>query len=1686
MQQTDPRFDRERWEMLARRASEGKGLVSALAGASYMQYTREYRQKLWESLTAVYGKQPSEIEPHEFLCGKLTDAFASLAGEEMADKLPELVAMRLEGQLSSSPYRRSYRSKHFGCYAGEMSAFLCELVRLSCYRVSVRELVQSGGLRDGQVHLSACVGISYLIALEIRRNNEEIISLLREAILGDNTAAVLTRQAIEGVILSGNEELLCDLERLLLAAKLQEGVRQQILEAADMGSVEVFTRFLKLCIEEDLLRFSGVCRAFFTWTGMGEIEEKPQAVKTWGRYAYDCLTDRTIRAEYAESEDNTKAYFAFWAMGCIEYRDALRAVRCLLTDEKKYRRVLGWYFVSHAENPQYQRTLATGFLDETDEELLAWIFCNLCAYDLSIGAGYGEPTGGRRPRINPSLPEKKAERVRLFAKLKDCALSVGNKKRTFKGNPFPFVSVSLDSEPAYRCMMALAGYDMDDELIEELLALAPHMGSELRLVLMTWYLLPDSIPSHRAFLQNALNDRSVYNKEKAVMLLSNCRLCETDLYLLADALRSKSSSFRKAVLSVFCKQKIELLAPVLKTLSESDVEYKNQAAIELLLQLKEQYPSLPEQNREALERLRSGGLSTQTEILLEQLLPKETKVSDYTPENGFGLYDPAELCGFTESLSACTVKKQGFFEKLLGKKQENGLYSEKEMKELLPDKKETDQLLDRLDGVFTRHADFEYEVNDWGGGKSKVLFGDGGQFAFRLPVSCGYTNLSEKGARMEMVPFFGEFTEALGEYATDVRKAVALCHVLSEYTDRPMYLVSGGVPLWFLPVSAKNLAPNYRKPPHQAYGHFHQINDLIEALPTVFDTDVFFAEAFKWYRSMLAVIGEENVGREYDTLKPDPRFAVYGSSEPKAVAVNHPMLGTFREMIGRLSLSEEAFRIWFPVAYRLEKRANTRVRGALCMQDYFRACHLGLIPESAVTAYLLSADSPKSDLYVLTRRGDAEGRKLYDAYPWAESFVKRIVERIAEVEQRRGELATPLSQKAVAIEYFEGAAFFCSLLAALGKENFFRGYVYVATTKNEVLSLLLKRCYPAPTDTPEGLKTLLKQTDISEKRLAEAAMYAPQWAGFAERILGWDGLKCGVWFFHAHINETFSAEKETEIALFSPISPVQFNDGAFDKNWFFEAYGRLGEKRFQTLYRCAKYITSGNSQHRRSQLYVDAVLGRLDAEELKREITEKRNQEKLRCYPLLPLAKGDQREALSRYEFICRFQKESRQFGAQRRESEKKACATALENLAVTMGIPDVNRLIWQMEGQKLQEILPLTKPVTVCGVSLRLAIDEEGKASVAMEKDGKTVKTPPKALAKEEVYLHLKETAKELKEQKRRSAESLERAMTESTLFPRGELAGLLQNPVLAPMAGKLVWISGEAFGFPVSDGEQIFLEAADGTRKCAGETLRLAHPYDLRAAGNWAEFMRCLYEKRCIQPFKQVFREFYPITEDELQERTVSRRYAGHQVQPRRAGALLKSRGWTVDYEEGLQRVFYREDLVVRMYALADWFSPSDIEAPTLETVEFFDRKTNQNVPLEQISPILFSETMRDLDLTVSVAHVGGVDPEASHSTVEMRIAVAKELVSLFRLQNVEWIGSHAKIRGKLANYSVHMGSGVVHAEGVGMLAVLPVHSQARGRIFLPFADEDPKTAEIMSKILLLAEDDKIKDPSVLSQIK
>jgi hypothetical protein len=198
----------------------------------------------------------------------------------------------------------------------------------------------------------------------------------------------------------------------------------------------------------------------------------------------------------------------------------------------------------------------------------------------------------------------------------------------------------------------------------------------------------------------------------------------------------------------------------------------------------------------------------------------------------------------------------------------------------------------------------------------------------------------------------------------------------------------------------------------------------------------------------------------------------------------------------------------------------------------------------------------------------------------------------------------------------------------------------------------------------------------------------------------------------------------------------------------------------------------------------------------------------------------------------------------------------------------------------------------------------------------------------------------------------------------------------------------------------------------------------------------------------------------------------------------ALFGARGWRT--RESVEKVFHDAEILASVGFVHGWGSPLDVEGFTLDGISFYRRDQYEPVALADVPKRIFSEVMRDLDLVVSVAHRGGVDPEASASTVEMRISLLRETCALVGIKNVTFKSAHAIVKGKLADYSVHLGSGVVHRLPGGALWIVAVGAQHRGRLFLPFADDDPRTAEVISKVLLLARDESIQDPTILEQIQ
>ncbi len=1644
--------DPEKTEALKKLCKSHNKLMAAIAESASADYTK-YDPEVRAQYVKIVGKPIYEVTKiSDFWCHELRSVCVKLTSESFLEVLMRMTELYAKGQFSSSVYRRSYRSNDFGYYAAGALNKICDLVWLYTRKESAAEMLlcKTDWVR----------GLDYYLAAEISLGNTDVKERIRDAVYADDSQTVLSRPLIRAAIISGDEDLVEDLIKLLLAARLQEGLRQAILENADAGSTETMIRFLDVCVRENLFRYSSAIRAFDVWSGLGYGDADASVLAKYAPKALACLRDESVRKEFMSHDNNLDVYLGLWAYGCHEVLDTDRISQELL-QEDGHRRKVGWYYVTHSDAPGFKMYLASKHLDERDPEILAWVCANLastrklCSSYLSYNAKWGFEA-----ETNDWLPADKEKRKKLFDQLEEVLRFIGNQSKVFSDDPFPGHSIILNGEQVSDCLLSTAGYDMDPDLVRRLFGLSSFFNADRRTALLLHFIDPDDACA-REFLRRMLEDRTVGVKQLAARRMKELDLSEEDLQVLIRGFSSKSSDVRKGILAVLTEQNDTVLTDVIRKLLVSPEEYAVQAGIELILQDENRKKELAEE----IQAVTARDHSMQTKILLDRLNENKERADE---TNGFGLYDPEAVREFERSILESKPEKKGLL---------NRLFSAKKEEYILPQDRFM-EIMEKVNAVFERHKDYEYTVEDWDGSHRKILFGDADLRNLQVDMKYGNTmRLRHTGQlKLEMVPFWEEFKEACGICAKDPGQALLLGFTVAANNGNPYNCTTAP---WYEPIWKKYDASYHDWAFKNYQFRYHVFQTIAALIVETFDPDALFEEAFAAYKRNVSGLGEENLSRLCSEAAGN--YSYYADRD---TAVNRRMLRYWREILLKTAETDENFRSFFRYEYRLEKKAGVSIAAGLRMEEFFRACDQLIIPRDVLTEWILFAEGlSQNTIRALTsEKKNKQARQIYETYDWARPYVQNLISGIVRYETGRGEMATPLSSDARGIEYFEGAGHFTALLGALDKESFYRGYVYSNDqTKKQILSRLLKNCWPEESETAESLKKRLAAMHISDRRLLEAVMYAPQWAGLAEEVTGIRGLKSAVWFFHAHINETFSSEKEAECALYSPILPQEFNDGVFDAAWFADAYGTVGEKNFDILYRSAKYITSGGGAHRRSQLYTDAVLGRLNGQELEEEIRQKRNQDKLRAYALI--ASEDMDQVLQKYVFIEQFRKESRQFGAQRRESEKKACDSALCNLASAAGFADTDRLVWRMESMQTEKMAPVFDGQEIGGYNVRIAVDDEGDVSLVCEKDGKKLKSVPKAIAKDADLLYCREQLKELKDQKSRAVRTLENAMCSQSVFDCAEIIGLLQNPVLCPSVQKLVFTDGNGFGFPVLKEGTLYLVFADEAYAPQGN-IRLAHPHDFRQAGIWHPYMEYVYANSIRQPFKQVFREYYPLTAEEKEERMLSRRYAGYQVQPQKTAALLKGRGWTVDYEEGLQKVLYKENIVVRMYAMADWFSPADIEPPTLETVEFFDRGTNENVPLEQIPPVIFSETMRDLDLVVSIACAGGVDPEASHSTVEMRCAIAREILKLMKKDNVRIEGSYAKIEGKRASYTVHMGSGTIHCAGRGVLAVLPVHSSQR-KIFLPFADEDPKTAEIISKIVLLAEDEKIRDPSILEQI-
>lgn len=1599
---------------------------------------------LQEGVKVYLGNESYEDKDLFSLLGKKSPdefrALISTLAQVFFPQFPETGANALEAILTRHSYplgyeRRAFRAPNHPLAVRRAASWLHSVWNV--IQDYPEQSIEWFAIHAGLLNSWSSYHLGLLLAQAIDDGVDNVFQILKDTANTSHDIARMGRHVPTALLASQNEEAYALAEGLLLAAQRQEGLRQAILESVDEASPTAFTRMLDVVLREDLLRFAATLRAADVWFGFEYDVTDKKAVKALLGQALDYLQDPDEARRAVQNGNAEQAYLALYTLGMRNAVEAADLARTLLDSANAADRMAAVQFLNAAE--MFDESLNARLLADPDPRIGALVAAKINRWSREVTVSF-EDLAAYAER----LPKEAKQEPLLFPWLGHIPAQTG---------VFNELIATLDERPLSLLapyVSRMSGYGKIN-LLERLKIRLEEEKTE-----------PDE-PT-RAMLLELLQDRNSGVSQKAVGVMGLLSATPAEKELAHKLLTRKSADLRRGLIRWLAKDPAGAATSAAALLATGNTEQR-QAGLQLLEEIGAQPP----------EGFKPKNVTEET--LLAKLVTPDSGLS---LDNGLGLYDPADLAQPTPPKPrqrdfAADLRRGAELLKSLDKFIVQ--HGETPITGIGYDPSQT-YLLMNLSGNWLRRVNSnDFPLKDlwegWWNAREGAQEGDATRLKWAIwhRVNRNDTTAAELAA---------ELSEALDVDLDDETVAAELPIALellgienpdpkTKDSERQKLIQQTLHRTFGPPIALKLKHPDLAE---QVAGYF------LDRFGTPTDSEMAL-DAWETALSYLPRDAKEMQHPHWEWHREDPRDLL-APLIPRQMHAEH-----FARLFN--------LHLWNNTAFpHLQKN----LMGVSLLLE---AEKLGLVSRPDLLRKLIGPRPEREGYSYSGVRFDAlqdyTRRKLPEDLPTSPAWmsaVNDVRDRVLDIELQRGDLETPATNAALSLQSVFGAGLTLKLLAGMGKNPLKRGYQYNNTSKDATFSHLLRVAFPAPDDSAATFKAAAKAMKLPDTRLLDLAMYAPQWADLVSGAVGWKGLQDGVYWLHAHTKDSqWSVPAEVreawegEIAERTPLKAADLTEGAVDVAWFRQMYKVLGKAHFETLLGAAKYASSSGG-HKRAELFAAAILGEVTEAELLARIRDKRNQDAVRSLGLLPLAKGKKGagQLEKRYLTLANFRKEAKQWGAQRQASERLAADIGMQNLARTAGYTDPQRLMWAMEARMAPD---WQGAVTVDGVTVQAEMNDAGEASLTILRGDKPLKNLPPALKKNPEIVALREAVKELDATRSRMRLALEEAMVRGDHFSPQEIRDLAAHPVIAPMLKNLVWVLNEGALGLWNDG---LLHTLGGEIVIQDEALRLAHPHDLFTSGQsagkqWREWQSHILENHVSQPFKQVFREYYPLTAAEQEAKRVTR-YEGHHVQPNKAAALLKARGWVSVYEEGTRKTYHAEGINVWVDNLLGYGTPNEVEGMPLHAAYFVSRDTGEVLPLAQVPPRLFSETMRDLDLVVSVAHVGGVDPEASQSTVEMREALLRETLRLLKVENVRLENQHALIDGHYSRYSVHLGSGTVHRQPGGFVCIVPVHNQAAGRIFLPFADPDPRTAEVVSKVLLLADDKKIGDPTILEQLR
>ncbi|MDR0611782.1 MAG: DUF5724 domain-containing protein, partial [Planctomycetaceae bacterium] len=993
--------------------------------------------------------------------------------------------------------------------------------------------------------ITASILIQNIIALDLDENDQFVTNRIKEVIYGENSSGILTKEIIRGILISRNEEAHQWVGNLLLATKLQEGLRQTIVEACDECSIEGFRYIIKIILDNNLERFSSIVRAIGSWMGLQTAEFRPNTIRKTLEIAADIISNKANIDQLLDSDDLIEIYVALWGIGLREIADTKKPLLDLIKSKKKYKQLAALHFLQQTNDHQLMKEVVFEMLDENDPEL--WIqlaamtdlvladewrirrieilqnkinnqeensdnddddidLDSYCRYNISFG----------QYRTNNSEIRK------IFVRLSQLAESTSKKVTRFEPDAFNEgirrLSANNFIRPMISCVVLLGSNDNDVQL---LLPLIPKMDAHIKVHFAALILTLDN-PLHRKALIDLFCDPHLGRyHDHITQKLNNIVLTLEEYETLENTLRLKNAEIRLAIIKLLLKQPPKELQKSIERLLNSKEEQKRLAGLDLIDQaeklskFEKKYTTVVSACKQTAltlaekEKEKGTKKSTTEEILVQKIAKNE--IIKYTRENGFGLCDPNGKPNIPEPKKSKTLLADIFIS---------------EMPRL-------EKILIALDNLIHEYRDYEYT----------------GYYHF---TETAVTTMLGTSESLLFVNSLEEHKKKYGYIADEKLEDYILADVWQEFYAEQKLTTKDIILLYiFVQVITSNnfeefesfcdgkgvyekYVPDFTSWFNSACWHHKKMkpygenisdkiryNKIVYHLTEIFYCDLSDNEKADFFIDILSGIYHSTSKKLFT-----PPFSSIRDNLGKVNKFNSTLFSDsvppFKiplDFCRENAIDSTQFEYLFNMLYKFYEASNYNRVIAPSIEILEKARSLNLIDDEELLREIVTRDSCIENFQTIIQSVSPHSnfRHVFVAnkmeqpqYPHFKRLLPKVIDRILEIEIQRGDSPSGVSYMAIMIEHFEGIEYFVKILKAMDKTPFTRGYILLYDkSRSTVFSSLLRACEPE-----ENADSTLF-ADIPEQRLLEAAMYAPQWIDLVQEFLGWEGLISACWYFHA-------------------------------------------------------------------------------------------------------------------------------------------------------------------------------------------------------------------------------------------------------------------------------------------------------------------------------------------------------------------------------------------------------------------------------------------------------------------------------------------------------------------------------------------------------------------------------------------